>query len=93
MTIGRPKKDQNKANYYDSQFYQFVLNRFPSFVENGRIGVKAFSTAMDLTTFRVYTMFHENRISPKAAKKLIELSKNEKGDVVTAEELIPFLLN
>ena len=98
MTIGRPPKAANAEapKYWETKLYAFVRDRFPEYVENNRVVVKTFAEAMGLSAYRIYCVFRENRLSPKAAKNLIKLSKKKtriKGEVVTEEDLTPFLFN
>ena len=98
MNIGRPPKAENaeEPKYWETPLYDFVRDRFPEYCENNRVVVKTLARAMGLSSYRVYCIFRENRLSPKSAKTLIELSKNKprkKGDVISQEELTAFLLN
>lgn len=98
MAIGRPPKPENadQPKYWDTDLYAFVRDRFPQFVVNNQIVIKTLADAMNLSTYRIYCVFRENRLSPKAAKTLIRLSEQNpkaKGEVVTVEDLTPFLFN
>jgi hypothetical protein len=95
-TTGRPRNAENadQIDYWTTPLYAFIFERFPQFVENNRITVRLMAEAMGMSTYRIYCVFRENRLSPKTARKLIIISENHpEGKVVTREDLTPFLLN
>lgn len=95
--MGRPPKDENRVQFFETELHDWMRDLFPEFVHGGRIEPKTLAEALNLSTFRVYEMLKQNKVSIQTASRIIEISdpeKNERPDGArgaTKEELIEFL--
>jgi hypothetical protein len=81
--------------FYDSQLHALLVRKLPEHVRGGRIHPATLAAAMKYSTFRVYTMLTDDKLSPKAARTLLKLSAavpREEGMMLSQEDLLPFLL-
>lgn len=96
--MGRPPKaGKDRIQFFETELHDWLRDQFPEFVRGGRIEPKALSEALSLSTFRVYEMLKQNKVSIQTASRIIELSDPEKNErpsgarAVTREELVEFL--
>lgn len=93
---GRPRRDVGRTTYYDTELHALLVERLPQFADRGRIIVAKLAKAMDYSAFAVYKTLAENRLSPRAINRILEIDNEGKapGDArLTKDDLLKFLLN
>ncbi|MDH1266759.1 hypothetical protein N5C81_03900 [Rhizobium pusense] len=86
----------NTKELYEGELYSLLRDKLPSeYVHDGKVNTRLLSEATENARFTIYRWFHENKLSPKAIKSLLEVSANadrpEEKDRLTKNDLIPFL--
>ena len=82
--------------YYDTELHALLVERLPQFADRGRIIVAKLAKAMGYSAFAVYKTLAENRLSPRAINRILEIDNEGKapGDArLTKNDLLKFLLN
>lgn len=82
--------------YYDTELHALLVREFPQFVQGGRIAVAKLAKAMGYSAFAVYKTLAENRLSPRAINRLVEIASEGEApeeDRLTKDDLLKFLLN
>lgn len=92
---GRPLKDQEKTNIYDCDLYKILQENLPSdyISPDGRINTEKLAESLEFSRYTVYRWFSGKNMSPRAARKLLDISSAaicEKKDSLTREMLLPF---
>lgn len=94
---GRPRNDGETA-LYDGKLYGMLVEKLPSeYVHQGRINTAMVCGETGNARFTIYRWFSQERLTKKAIRALVEISKKAKRaderNRLTKEDLIPFLLN
>lgn len=91
-------QERERDNFRDNKLYKLLLEKLPSeyVTKFGRLDTERLRTATGNARFTIYRWFHQQRLSPKAAKTLLKLSRTtkeiEKKGALTREDLIPFVV-
>lgn len=86
----------NTKELYEGALYSLLRDKLPSeYVHDGKVNTRLLSEATENARFTIYRWFHENKLSPKAIKSLLEVSAKadrlDEKDRLTKNDLIPFL--
>lgn len=92
----KPREDGVRTMYYDTELHQVLAAKLPEFVQGGRLSVALLAEEMGYSAYAIYRTLQENRLSPRAINKIIEISG--KGDTpegarLAKDDLLKFLLN
>lgn len=88
--LGRPRKAQSKGvSCFDSRLYQFLQAKLPHFVIRGRLSVGLLADEINHTPQSLYRWFRDERISPDAAQKVVDVSRRK----LTLTDLVPFFIS
>lgn len=82
--------------YYDTELHTLLVERLPQFADRGRIIVAKLAKAMGYSAFAVYKTLAENRLSPRAINRLVEIASEGEAPEefrLTKDDLLKFLLN
>lgn len=93
---GRRRREAGRTMYYDTELHALLVRNLPEFVQGGRIAVAKLAKAMGYSAFAVYKTLAENRLSPRAINRILEIDNEGKapGDArLTKDDLLKFLLN
>ena len=74
--------------YYDGKLHRLLCDRIPEFVSGGRIDTGRLHVATGNARYTCYRWMIEDRVSPAAAKSLMEISKGR----ITRIDILPFVL-
>lgn len=95
---GRPPIDPKQTRFFDGELHKLLsdrLDHIPGMVRGGRVDPKVLALQCKKAKFTIYRWMNNDRISAKAGKILMELSKQaESGEYrITKEEITPFVLD
>lgn len=82
--------------YYDTELHALLARGLPQFAQDGRIVVAKLAKAMGYSAFAVYRTLAENRLSRRAANRLVEIASDGEAPEefrLTKDDLLKFLLH
>lgn len=95
---GRPPKDDSRKRYFETELHALLAKLLPAaFISNRFVNAKAIAETIEMSRYHVYRHLSENRLSPKLAGKLINISNDpsteaEKKGLITPEILARFVI-
>lgn len=88
---GRPPADPATSRFWETDFHKLLaesLAPLEGMVEDGRIVPAKLAKACGCCRYTAYRWLGGNRISPKGARRIIEISEGR----LTKEDFAPFLI-
>lgn len=73
---------------YETALYKKIEVALPSYVERGRLKVRKLAKDLEVSGAAAYRWFKNNRLTPAAAKKLIDISNGS----LTPTDLVEFIV-
>jgi hypothetical protein len=87
--IGRPRKIPCETGFDETELYLTLASSLPEkFMQNQAINIAILSEFMKVSRMTIYRMFQASKLSPRAAKKIVEISEGR----IAKTDLIPFVL-
>ena len=69
------KTNQAASGYTMGPLYDVLRKTFPDYVDRGRLDVPEFAEALGMSHEGVYKWLRANKLTPKNAKRLAEMSE------------------
>ena len=88
---GRPPSDPQSSRFWETELHTLLssrLSHIEGMVVDGRIIPSRLAKLCNCCRFTAYRWLGSNRISPKGARKVIEIS----GGTLAREDFTPFLI-
>jgi hypothetical protein len=88
---GRPAADPNRPMYWDTPLHDLLLIRLDhvdGMCVEGKVKPPVLAKGLKISRWSAYRMLSDSKISPKMAKRIIDLSDGR----LTKQELAPFLI-